>query len=266
MTDVEVSIDPEQVPVHVAFNRVKSEIGAVGKNRRNEAQGYSFRSIEDFIDAASPVLARHGVIMLPRITEHRLYHFERVNSNNRASTSTVATVSVEWIVLGPMGDQLPTFCTVGEGADTADKATNKAMSAAFKYALSESMCIPLHLDDGDSSNGMNDDSSPGQARPRGQRAQRTQSTAKKAGAATAKKAGAATAAKPAAASGGVVPLDELPVEQQRLVARLRGLAPDHRRVVTEYCQAQRIILTHLVAPEVIAAVTAFVDGLPDELP
>lgn len=115
--------------------------------------------------------------------------------------------------------------------------------------------------------GWTDDDEPVAPRQqRGQRAQRTQSTAKKAGAATAKKAGAATAAKPAAASGGVVPLDELPVEQQRLVARLRGLAPDHRRVVTEFCQAQRIILTHLVAPEVIADVTAFVDGLPDELP
>ena len=42
-------------------------------------------------------------------------------------------------------------CTViGEGMDTGDKATNKAMSIAFKYACFQTFCIPTEdMDDPD---------------------------------------------------------------------------------------------------------------------
>ena len=40
-------------------------------------------------------------------------------------------------------------CTVrmaGESMDTGDKATNKAMSAAYKYACMQTFCIPTEGD------------------------------------------------------------------------------------------------------------------------
>jgi hypothetical protein len=41
--------------------------------------------------------------------------------------------------------------TFGEGMDSADKATNKAMSTAYKYAAFQAFCIPVEgaLDEGD---------------------------------------------------------------------------------------------------------------------
>lgn len=247
-------LDPEQVPVHVAFNRVKADIGAVGKNRQNVAQGYSFRGVDDFIDAASPVLARHGVTMLPNIVEHRLYHFERTTNNGRQSTSTVATVTTEWLVIGPMGDTLPPFRTVGEGADTADKATNKAMSAAFKYAMAQGMCIPLHLDDGDETDGMNtdDDTKPGRATRK--------AAAKKAPGRQERRQDRPGPAPDAAADG-----QELPEAQQRLLDRLHGLPDAHQKAIADYCRAEQIKLKRPVEPGVLAAVVAFVDTLPDTI-
>lgn len=93
------------------------------------------------------------------------------------------------------------------------------------------------------------------AAPRQQRAQRTTSTAKKAGASTAKKAGASTAAKP-----GEV---ELPLPQQLLVARVKGLAAGHRKAVTDYMIAEHINMKQPVEPAVVAQVASFIDGLPD---
>jgi hypothetical protein len=52
---------------------------------------------------------------------------------------------------GPAGDNV-TATTLGEASDTADKASNKAMSAALKYALMQTFMIPVDagsLDDGD---------------------------------------------------------------------------------------------------------------------
>jgi predicted outer membrane protein len=39
-----------------------------------------------------------------------------------------------------------TIKTYGEAMDSADKATNKAMSAAYKYAAIQSFCIPTEGD------------------------------------------------------------------------------------------------------------------------
>lgn len=242
--------EPEQVPVHVAFNRVKRDVGAVGKNRKNEAQGYYFRSIEDFIDAVSPVLSWHGVLMLPNIIEHRLYHFERTTNNGKQSTSTVATVTTEWHVIGPMGDSF-TFRTVGEGADTADKATNKAMSASFKYAMAQGMAIPLHLDDGDATNGANDNDGGG---PRTVR----KAAAKKAAAprpARQQRTEAAPAADPV----------ELPVAQQRLLDRITALPEAHQKAIASFCKAEGVKLRRPADPDVLATVTTFVDSLPDTI-
>jgi hypothetical protein len=36
--------------------------------------------------------------------------------------------------------------TIGEAMDSGDKATNKAMSAAYKYALMQAFCIPTEGD------------------------------------------------------------------------------------------------------------------------
>lgn len=262
MTTVEDLIephDPEQVPVHVAFNRVKRDVGAVGKNRRNEAQNYSFRSIEDFIDAVSPVLAWHGVIMLPNIVEHRLYHFERTTNNDRRSTSTVATVTTEWHVIGPMGDSF-TFRTVGEGADTADKATNKAMSAAFKYAMAQGMAIPLHLDDGDATNGANDNDATTSTRaPR-------KAAAKKVAARPAREQRQQRQQRPAAEDQQAPPpAEELPPSQQRLVDRILALPDAHQHAIAEFCRSEQIKLKRPVAADVLATVAAFVDALPDHI-
>jgi hypothetical protein len=52
---------------------------------------------------------------------------------------------------GPAGDHV-TAVTMGEASDVADKASNKAMSAALKYALIHTFMIPVDaksLDDGD---------------------------------------------------------------------------------------------------------------------
>lgn len=139
----ETQPDPESVPIAVAMSRVMRDVGAIGKNRRNEGQGYNFRGIDDLMNHLHPVLCRHGVIVVPTgTTDRQVLTHERTTASGRSSVSTQVFIRQAFRFYGPQGDYIEAEIT-GEGADTADKATNKANSSAFKYLLLETFTIPL---------------------------------------------------------------------------------------------------------------------------
>jgi hypothetical protein len=113
------------------------DVGAVGKNNRNPQQNYSFRGVDDVMAACHPVFVRHKIVMLPKVVDKQVERFY----NKNGTQMTVVMLQVEFDFVGPAGDTL-TCCTIGEGMDASDKAANKAMSAALKYALVQSLCIP----------------------------------------------------------------------------------------------------------------------------
>jgi hypothetical protein len=129
----------DAAPVQEAVRRVMYDIGqiGVGKGGTNTQQNYRFRGVDQFVDSLSPILARHGVILLPNaedpvVTEH---------PTARGGTQFMVIMGVNWEIVGPRGDVLHAR-TIGQAMDASDKASNKAMSAAFKYALAQVFAIP----------------------------------------------------------------------------------------------------------------------------
>lgn len=118
------------------------EIGAVGKNGKNKEFGYQYRQQEDLVAAVRGPMAKYGVRMLPEVIDQK--HFQRGKSN-------VAILTVRYNVRGPAGDVMePSIVVVGEGADVSDKASNKAMTAAKKYAIVQAFEIAeANVDEGD---------------------------------------------------------------------------------------------------------------------
>lgn len=119
------------------ISRVMGEIGAVGKDRKNEQQGYKFRGIEDFYNAAHPALVKHGVFCCPQVLEHTSE--DRLTAQGKPTIRVVLKVSHKFYA--PDGSSVDVI-TVGEGIDNSDKASNKAMSGAMKYALIELFSVP----------------------------------------------------------------------------------------------------------------------------
>lgn len=117
--------------------------GGIGKGRRNQAQGFNFRGIDDVHNALSPVLSRHGLAMLPRVTERTMVE----GTTKSGAANYVVTVRVEFDLVAAADGSTHTVCTYGEAMDMADKATNKAMSAAYKYAAIQTFCIPVEGQD-----------------------------------------------------------------------------------------------------------------------
>ncbi len=127
--------------IHELIPKVMKDIGAVSKDRRNEQQKYAFRGIEDLLYAAQPAMVEHGIFCAPKILKRDVYRFEKTNDQGRVTTWNHVAIEVEYTFFASDGSSVPVVAP-GEGLDNSDKATNKAMSAAMKYALIQLFCVP----------------------------------------------------------------------------------------------------------------------------
>jgi hypothetical protein len=121
-----------------------SKIG-IGKESRNQQQGYQFRGIDAVLNALSPLLAKHGLVVLPRMTERTVT--ERHTA--KGGVLFYVVVAAEFDFIAAEDGSVHTARMYGEAMDSGDKATNKAMSAAYKYAAFQTFCIPTEAEDAD---------------------------------------------------------------------------------------------------------------------
>lgn len=126
--------------VYAAIEAVMADVGKEGiaKGRKNQQQGYAFRGIDDVYNALAPLLAKHHLIIVPRVLSRE--KTERETAKGGVLFYVVVQMDFE-IVCSVDGSKV-TASTWGEAMDSADKATNKAMSAAYKYMAMQTFCIP----------------------------------------------------------------------------------------------------------------------------
>jgi len=126
----------------IAMVTAAMSVEGISKSNRNQQQGYSFRGIDDVFNALSPMLAKHKLCILPRVLSRSC--IERMNQKGNALF--YVTVESEFDFVSAEDGSKHTVKTFGEAMDSADKATNKAMSAAYKYAAMQAFCIPTEGD------------------------------------------------------------------------------------------------------------------------
>lgn len=139
------SIDAALVPaVYGKIAAVQASLAKTGiaKSRRNQQQGYQFRGIDEVYDALAPLLAENGLCILPRVLSREVV--ERTTAKGGAIFNV--TVEVEFDFVSADDGSIHVIKTFGEAMDSADKATNKAMSAAYKYAALMAFAIPTEGD------------------------------------------------------------------------------------------------------------------------
>lgn len=123
--------------IYKAINNVMSEIGAIGKNQRNQQQGFMFRGIDAVMNAISPALIKYKVFVVPEVLEQT-----REERQTKTGSNLIYSVCKMKYTFYAEDGSFVEAVVVGEGMDSGDKATNKAMSIAFKYACFQVFCIP----------------------------------------------------------------------------------------------------------------------------
>ncbi|MGW6454997.1 ERF family protein [Streptomyces sp. NPDC055078] len=139
--------DPEMVPVHIAWLRVRKEIRAIGKREEYNAPGsarFNFRGVDTVVNVFGPVTLKHGINILS--TEVLAEYGEKPTA--KGGKMRECSVLTRWTIMGPMGDAL-TLETRGEALDTADKSTTKAQSVALRTLLLSFGLTPTHDKDPD---------------------------------------------------------------------------------------------------------------------
>lgn len=123
--------------IYKAINNVMSEIGAIGKNQRNQQQGFMFRGIDAVMNTINPALIKNKVFVVPEVLEQL-----REERQTKTGTNLIYSVcKMKYTFFAEDGSSVEAV-VIGEGMDSGDKATNKAMSIAFKYACFQVFCIP----------------------------------------------------------------------------------------------------------------------------
>ncbi len=118
----------------------------ISKDKSNAAQGYKFRGIDDIYNSLSAVIAGAELCILPRMVDRQ----QEERATAKGGVLFYVTVKAEFDFVSARDGSMHTVTMYGEAMDSADKATNKAMSAAYKYACLQVFCIPTEgMEDAD---------------------------------------------------------------------------------------------------------------------
>lgn len=123
--------------IYQAIHGVMDEVGAIGKNRKNQQQGFMYRGVDEVMNALQPAFVKYNIFVVPEVLDQT--REERTTKNGGQLLYSI--LKVKFTFYADDGSNVSAV-VVGEGMDSADKASNKAMSVAFKYACFQVFCIP----------------------------------------------------------------------------------------------------------------------------
>jgi ERF superfamily len=116
---------------------VLQDVSHISKDKKNVQQGFNFRGIDQVMNELHGLFSKHGIFVTSKVLN--------ASREDRATKSggnlIYSILDLEVTFYAEDGSNVSSM-TRGESMDSADKATNKAMSVALKYALLQAFMIP----------------------------------------------------------------------------------------------------------------------------
>ena len=123
--------------IYESINKVMAEIGAIGKKDTNDQQGFKYRGIDAVMNAINPALVKYKVFVVPEVLEQK----REERQTSRGGNLIYSVCTIRYTFYAEDGSYVQAT-VIGEGMDSGDKSSNKAMSVGFKYACFQVFCIP----------------------------------------------------------------------------------------------------------------------------
>lgn len=136
----------ETKKIYPAMIKALQEVEAIGKNKRNQQQGFQYRGVDDAMNELHGVFARCGLFCVPEVLEQT----REERQTAKGGYLIYSILKVRFTFYADDGSSISST-VIGEGMDIGDKASNKALSVAFKYAVFQAFCIPTEAVDPDAS-------------------------------------------------------------------------------------------------------------------
>ena len=123
--------------IYQSIADIMQEVPSISKEKVNKQQGFKYRGIDDVMNAFQPILAKNRVFIVPEVIDQT--REERTTKNGGNLIYSICKIRFKFFA---EDGSFVEAVTVGEGMDSADKSTNKAMAVAMKYAMFQVFCIP----------------------------------------------------------------------------------------------------------------------------
>lgn len=127
--------------IHEAITGIMSEGYAITKDKRNQKQGYVYRGIDDVMNTFQPLLAKYNVFVVPEVLNCERQERTSYKDGKPSGILLYSVLTMRYTFYAEDGSSVSAV-VIGEGMDSGDKASNKAMSVAMKYAMFQVFCIP----------------------------------------------------------------------------------------------------------------------------
>lgn len=123
--------------IYQAITAAMADVEPIAKGRVNKEQRFNFRGIDEVMNELQPILKKHGIFVVPKVVDV----IRQEKPTKSGGMLLYSIVTMEYTMYAQDGSSI-TGSTVGEGMDSGDKASNKAMAVALKYFLLQTFCIP----------------------------------------------------------------------------------------------------------------------------
>jgi len=123
--------------IYEAITSIMNEGYAISKAKKNAQQGFMYRGIDDVMNTFQPLMAKYKIFVVPEVLEHT----REERTTGKGSTLLYSLLRVKYTFFAEDGTFVSAV-VIGEGMDSGDKASNKAMAVAMKYAMFQTFCIP----------------------------------------------------------------------------------------------------------------------------
>lgn len=126
--------------IYTLLPLVMQAVGTIAKTQQMSGGGksYRFRGIDQVLTKVNAALLAHHCMVSAEVIEHKVERYERDTKIQHH-----ATLRMKVSFIAPDGSKIENIAA-GEALDTnSDKASQKAMAGAFKYACFFGLCIPV---------------------------------------------------------------------------------------------------------------------------
>lgn len=127
----------ENGQIYAAISAAMADISAIAKDKYNQQQDFKFRGIDDVMNALKPILTKNKIFTVPQVLEQT----REIKVTAKGGELRYSLLKIAFRFYATDGSFIEAV-TLGEGMDSGDKASNKAMAIAYKYALFQVFCIP----------------------------------------------------------------------------------------------------------------------------
>ena len=123
--------------IYEAISATMADVGAIGKQDQNKQQGFMYRGVDAVMNALQPAMLKNHLFVVPEVIDQT--REDRVTQ--KGANLIYSILRMRFTFYAEDGTSVSAV-VIGEGMDSGDKASNKAMSIAFKYACFQVFCIP----------------------------------------------------------------------------------------------------------------------------